>query len=247
MCSIILHIDEDGVFIGANRDEMVARPWDPPAEFWPGIIAGRDELGRGTWLGINRHGVAAAVLNRTGTLGPAPGKKSRGTLPLMALKYETAAHAVAALRGLNTELYRSFNLVVADATGATLLRGLESGTPTVTALPRGVTMITSGEPNDFSLPRIARHQPKFVAAPFSEWGKLLADGSGDRNTSLNIPEHDGFATICASLIALPAFGAPEWRFALGGPDMLEFAPIKIWGSKRVYGEAAGALTQVLAF
>jgi uncharacterized protein with NRDE domain len=227
MCSIILRIEEEGVYIGANRDEMLDRPWAPPAEFWPGIIAGRDELGKGTWLGMNRHGVAAAVLNRTGTLGPAPDKKSRGLLPLMALNYKTAAIAVTALRGLNTEAYRSFNLVVADATGATLLRGLEFGTPTVRSLPRGVTMITSGEPNDFSLPRIARHQPKFVAAPFSDWGKLLADGSGDRNTALNIPEHDGFGTICSSLIALPAFGAPEWQFAPGHPDTFEFAPVEI--------------------
>jgi hypothetical protein len=225
MCSIILHVDEDGVWIGANRDEMVTRDWDMPAEFWPGIVAGRDRLGRGTWLGLNRHGVAAAVLNREGSLGPAPGKRSRGELPLMALKYTTAVHGVTALRGLTTGAYRSFNLVVADAEGAFLLRGLEEGVPQVTPLPRGTTMITSGEPNDLSIPRIARHQPKFVAAPFAAWGKLLADGSGRWDAALNIPERDGFATLCSSLIELPSAGTATWQFALGSPDMFQFAPI----------------------
>jgi len=33
------------VYIAANRDEMIMRPWATPAEFWPGIIGGRDEVG----------------------------------------------------------------------------------------------------------------------------------------------------------------------------------------------------------
>ena len=86
MCSIILRMGPDGVSIGANRDEMLARRWEPPAEYWPGVIGGRDVLGGGTWMAINRHGVMAAVLNRHGSLGPAAGKRSRGELPLLALR-----------------------------------------------------------------------------------------------------------------------------------------------------------------
>ncbi|WP_199436970.1 NRDE family protein, partial [Acidiphilium multivorum] len=47
MCSLILSFlpgDAWPVVIGANRDEMLARPWDPPAAHWPerpGVIAGR--------------------------------------------------------------------------------------------------------------------------------------------------------------------------------------------------------------
>src|SRR5580698_1098474 len=115
MCSIILKISSEGVFIGANRDEMAAREWEMPAEYWPGVIAGRDVLGGGTWMGMNRHGVMAAVLNRTGTLGPAPGKNSRGELPILALRHETAQAATEALKGLDAGAYRSFNLVIADA------------------------------------------------------------------------------------------------------------------------------------
>lgn len=227
MCSIVLNITPQGLFIGANRDERVARPWEPPAEFWPGIIGGRDALAGGTWLAMNAAGVVAAVLDRQGSLGPAPGKNSRGELPVMALKFSTAAAGADALRGLDCGRYRSFNLVLADARGAFLLRGLEAGRPDISALPPGVNLLTAGEPNDVSLPRIARHLPKFRAALFADWGGLLADGAGGEDAALNIPEHHGFGTVCASLIALPQAGAPEWKFAAGPPDRAGFVPVAL--------------------
>ena len=106
MCSIILRISPEGVFIGANRDEMVARAWELPAEYWPGIIGGRDILGGGTWMALNRHGVMAAVLNRQGSLGPAPGKHSRGALPLLALRETSAEAAAERLSQLDAGTYR---------------------------------------------------------------------------------------------------------------------------------------------
>ena len=228
MCSIVLRIGAQGVFIGANRDEMVARAWEPPGEFWPGVIAGRDELAGGTWLGMNRRGVVAAVLNRTGTLGPEAGKRSRGELPVMALVAETAEGAAAVLAGLDAGEYRPFNLVTADASGAFLLRGLGEGKVDVARLGEGVTMITSGEPNDVSHPRIARHLPRFEAAGFADWGALLADDSGAWETALNIPARDGFGTVCSSLIALPCPpGRPEWRFAAGRPDAAAFVTVPL--------------------
>jgi uncharacterized protein with NRDE domain len=176
---------------------------------------------------MNRHGMAAAVLNRHGTLGPAAGKNSRGELPLMALRHKTAKAAAEALKGLDAGAYRSFNLVVADATEAFLLCGLEDGEPDVLKLAEGVTMITSGEPNDVSLARIARHLPEFQAAAFKDWGALLADRSGAWETTLNIPEKNGFATVSSSLIALPRIGEAKWTFAAGAPDVAEFVPVAI--------------------
>ena len=97
------------------------RPWDSPAAYWPGqpgIVAGRDRTGGGTWMGINRAGLVAAVLNRPGSLGPAPGKRSRGELPLLALGHQTARTAAASIATLDGALYRSFNMVLADRHGA---------------------------------------------------------------------------------------------------------------------------------
>lgn len=230
MCSIILCIGPEGVFAAANRDEMVNRPWELPAEYWPGICGGRDTLGGGTWLALNRRNVLAAVLNREGTLGPAPGKKSRGQLPLLALREETAAAAAGAIGALDAGDYRAFNLVLADAGGAFFIRGLGAGRPEVVPLAPGVHMITAGEPDDTARPRIARHLPRFQAAPFAQWGALLADHDGARGAQINIraDENDGFGTVCASLVSLPRQGRAGQKFAAGPPDIAEFQDVE-WG------------------
>jgi uncharacterized protein with NRDE domain len=227
MCSIILSIGVDGVFAAANRDEMIDRPWQPPAEYWPGICGGRDVLAGGTWLALNRAGVLAAVLNREGTLGPAPGKESRGTLPLRALAHDTAAAAAQAIAGLDAGAFRAFNMVVADADAAFFIRGLGNGRPEIVPLAPGVHMITAGEPDDMARPRIAKHLPRFQAAPFAQWGRLLADHSGDRSDQINVkPEqNDGFGTVCASLVSLAHGSVTTHMFASGPPDIAEFLQI----------------------
>ena len=180
-------------------------------------------------MAINRHGVLAAVLNRHGSLGPAPGKRSRGELPLLALRETGAKAAAERLRHLDASTYRSFNLVLADANAAFLLRGLESGTPDVQAMAAGTVMLTSGEPNDVSLPRIARHLPKFAAAEFVEWADLLADHSPPWESSLNIPERDGFGTVCSALLRLGGTEGPQWWFAAGAPHAASFETVPLWG------------------
>jgi uncharacterized protein with NRDE domain len=230
MCSIILRISADGVWIAANRDEMVNRPWSPPAAHWPeqpDVVAGRDETAGGTWLGFNRHGVMAAVLNRHGSLGPAPGKRSRGELPLLALRAATAQDAAMQIATLDASTYRSFNLVTADATGAFFAAGLETGRPKTRKLEAGTWMITSGEPNDIAQPRIARHLPKFEAAAFEDWPKLLADNTGPWDSALNIPERNGFGTVSAAVIALPKDDDVRWEFCPGAPGTIPYQHVSL--------------------
>jgi len=223
MCSIILNITPQGVFIAANRDEMINRPWLPPARHWADdVIAGKDETAGGTWLGINRHGVVAAILNRHGSLGPAPGKRSRGDLPLLALAAPSAAEAASNIAKLNAGAYRSFNLVTADRDGAYIVRGLGDGAPDVAQLPPGVTMLTAGEPNDMAEPRIARHLPKFQNSDWPAWETLLTDSAGPRISALNIPPGpEGFGTVCSSLLELPRKGDCSWHFAAAGESFVK--------------------------
>jgi hypothetical protein len=113
------------LLLAANRDEVLSRPWRPPGRHWPDraeVVAGQDELAGGSWLGINDHGLVAAVLNRVDSLGPASGKRSRGELVLDALDFEDAASSAAALVDLDPDAYRPFNLVIADAVNAYWLR-----------------------------------------------------------------------------------------------------------------------------
>jgi uncharacterized protein with NRDE domain len=105
----------------ANRDEFYRRP-TRPAQFWPEqpeLLAGRDEVAGGTWLGVTRAGRWGLVTNiRNRADLELHGSPSRGRLVTAALKDEcsprthintlAAASATAAVRG--------FNLLLGDAT-----------------------------------------------------------------------------------------------------------------------------------
>lgn len=240
MCTVVLLIRPGHAWpliLAANRDEMLDRAWDPPGEHWPdrpGVVAGRDRSGNGTWMGINRHHVIAAVLNRPGSLGPKPGKRSRGELPLIALERATAADAAAAIVALDAGAYRRFNMVLADAAGAYFVRGLGEGKAEASILAPGLHMVTARDPNDPTSPRVVRHLPRLREAPppeppgeWSAWRAILADRSGPPESQLNIAPRAGFGTVCTSLAALGSHGHAVWLFAPGPPDQTEFAPVPI--------------------
>lgn len=237
MCTVVV-LHRPGhdwpLLLAANRDERLDRAWDLPAAYWPEyphIVAGRDRSAGGTWMGMNRAGVVAAVLNRQGTLGPADGKRSRGELPLMALAHDTAEAAAAEFATLNGGAWRGFNLVVADAAGAFFVRGVGHGPLVVERLPEGVSMVTAHDPNDYDSPRVARHLPRFEAEPaptpndWNTWETILSDRSGESAQQLNVVPRGGFGTVSSSLVALPANGTPIWRFAAGPPHRAVFEPI----------------------
>lgn len=208
------------LLVAANRDEMIDRSWLPPARHWPdrpGVVAGLDCLAGGTWLGFNDHGVVAGVLNRRDSLGPAPGMRSRGELPLEALDHAEAAEAAAALAHLETASYRSFNLVVADRRRGFWVRSGGAGIE-VAELPPGLSMITAHDRNDTSSARIRAYLPRFEAAPppdpatgdWSSWERLLGSRIGDAEAAaegaMYVAAEAGFGTVSSSLIALPAAG-----------------------------------------
>ena len=80
MCTLVILRrpgDRWPLLLAANRDEMADRPWRGPGRHWPDrpdVVAGQDLLSGGSWLGLNDHGVVAAILNRVGSLGPAAGR-----------------------------------------------------------------------------------------------------------------------------------------------------------------------------
>ncbi len=233
MCTLIL-LHRPGhawpVLVAANRDERLDRAWDWPGKYWPGITGGRDRAGGGTWMALNRHGVMAAVLNRAGSLGPAPGKRSRGELPLLALQADSAASAASLAAEWDAGAWRPFNLVLADRAGGWFVAGLGGGRPEAERLPAGVSMITSHPPNAPGSPRVARHLPLWrrTQAPESpdDWGLwpvLLADRNGGPAEALNVPPRGGFGTVCAALLALG--DVARWDFAAGPPHTAMFRPV----------------------
>jgi len=252
MCSLII-LRRPGhdwpLLIAANRDELLSRPSRAPARHWPDrpdVVAGLDENGGGSWLGINDHGLVAAVLNRTGTLGPATDKRSRGELVLEALDHAEAGEAAGALADLHPDAYRPFNLVVAGPRDAYWLRHGGDGEIRVHPIASGLHMLTASELDDLQEPRIRRFLPQFRNAPIPEpenddwsaWEALLARTDVDDDDgptavmNLRIPvDGDTFATRSASLIAIPAYPGfehrPRWRHADGAPDRAAFAPVSL--------------------
>lgn len=246
MCTVVaLHRPEHPwpLVIAANRDEMADRPWRPPSRHWPdrpNVVAGIDDLGGGTWLGINDQGVVAAILNRMGTLGPLAGKRSRGELPLDALDHGDAADAVEAFSDLRPEAYRPFNMIIADNRDAYWLRSLGVGRVEAFALPPGLSMITARDRNDLADPRIRAFLPRFAAAEVPDpdagrwqaWQELLATPPGadekDPEAGLCLTLPSGFGTVCSTLIALPSMQRagvrPVRLFAAGKPGTVAFAP-----------------------
>ncbi len=236
MCSVILLRRPDHAWpllVAANRDEMLTRPWLPPDRHWPDrpeIVAGLDRTGGGTWFGLNRHGVMATLLNRTGTLGAAPGKRSRGELVLDALDYPDAVVAAEALADLDPQAYRPFNLIVADNRDAYWLAHRGDGRITRAAIPEGLSLIAAEDLNDPKSARIARYRPEFLAADppmperdaWQDWQALLTDRTeGDRHDALCFRRQSGFATVCHQLLALPRIGdarPPRWLFAPANHD-----------------------------
>ncbi|KAA6183632.1 NRDE family protein [Thiohalocapsa marina] len=154
------------LLLAANRDEWLDRPSRPPGRHWedrPEVLAGLDLTAGGSWLGLNDHGVVAAVLNRQDSLGPLAGKRSRGELVLEALDHAEAGAAVGALADLSPEAYRPFNLLVADPRSCYWVRHAGDGIRVHPVSP-GLHMLASGDLDDPVQPRIARFLPRFRAA-----------------------------------------------------------------------------------
>lgn len=259
MCTLVLLRQPAGrwpLLIAANRDERSDRPWLAPGRHWPDrpeVIAGRDSVAGGSWMGLNDHGVVAAMLNRTATLGPAEGKRSRGDLVLEALDHADARAAVAALGDVNGQAYRPFNMVIADDRNAYWLRHAGGAVVGIAALDAGLSMLTARELNDPQSPRIRRFRPLFEAdapdppadpatladpAAWGGWAALLGrrDHAADAGWGGAMAVDSGgvFRTVCASLLAVPPHGQagadgmpvqPVWLFAAGQAGDTAFTPV----------------------
>jgi uncharacterized protein with NRDE domain len=116
-------VDRYPVLVAANRDEHYDRPSAPPG-LWstePNILAGKDLLAGGTWLGVNEHGLLVGILNRRSNSEPDPltQTRSRGLLCLDLLSLESAADAHAFINR-HEETYQPFTVVFVDPSEAWL-------------------------------------------------------------------------------------------------------------------------------
>ena len=122
MCLVAIAVDAHpriALVLAANRDEYHARSAAPAAWGREGafrdVLAGRDLMAGGTWLGVRRDGRFALVTNVREGKAQDPAARSRGELPLLALHSDrTIDEAMAAI---DHTAYNGFNLLAGDAAG----------------------------------------------------------------------------------------------------------------------------------
>ena len=202
MCTVVVSL-EPGEPVPLRllgiRDELVSRPWRPPARHWPGspLIGGIDEQAGGTWLAVH-PGIPrmACLLNARGPLADPARRRSRGDLSLRA-----AAEGHGFLRRLAADqdalaAYDPFHLICGTPGAVTMVSwpGRER-VVAVRELGPGTHLITNvghaypAEPGDPAAePKAAHFADKFGAArPPAEpalplaraWGDWLTLAAGD--------------------------------------------------------------------
>jgi uncharacterized protein with NRDE domain len=159
MCLLALFfrmVEDAPVVVGANREEEYSRGGTPPQLVTGGparFIAGLDPVAGGTWLGVNEHGVLAAVTNRRKLELPRQ-PRSRGLLVRDLFACRTAKEASdLATRELDRGLYAGCNILCADAAGAWVLEAADW--LRIRPLPPGLHVLTNHDINDASDHRLA--------------------------------------------------------------------------------------------
>ncbi len=118
MCTLIAAVGQYPdcpLLVAANRDERLERPAAPPT-VWPGeprFLAPLDVQAKGTWLGLNAHGLFVGITNRFGAAVD-PSRPSRGQLVVQALRARSAESLHAWLQRIGPADYNPFHLLYAD-------------------------------------------------------------------------------------------------------------------------------------
>lgn len=217
----------------ANRDEFYERPTQP-AGWWqdhPGVYAGRDLRGGGTWMGVTRDGRFAAITNVRAPAEQRVDAPSRGMLVADYLTGNASAQEYLAGIEARADAYNGFNLVLGDR--QTLLwfsnrgkRDPRNGQP----LARGIYGL-SNDLLDAPWPKVVRTKAQFSSllcqgAPNDAYFEMLSDTTQARDcrlpstgVSLELErtlsavciEASGYGTRSSTLVQLYAAGAPALR------------------------------------
>lgn len=232
MCILLgIRRPRDGgeLWVAANRDESLSRPWRPPQLLvdTPPIFGGRDLVGGGSWLVVNLHaGFVVGVTNAR--LGGPPAERSRGRLVIDLAAERTLADAVALLAELELSRYGAFNLLLADARES----WLATNAPTARIEAGGESVVAIG--ND----ALTEPGERVVAA--AKRARVLAslpDGELTRSLQELLAEHEGadplcrhgegYGTVCSAILALREGAVSSYLFAPGPPCTTPFEPVRV--------------------
>ncbi len=120
MCLILFSFapkTDTPLIVLANRDEFYARGTQQ-VQFWddnPDILAGRDNVAGGTWMGVHRNGRFAAVTNYRAPSEIVPDASSRGELTVNFLAGGLTTQQYLESVEKSRDRYSGFNLIVFDS------------------------------------------------------------------------------------------------------------------------------------
>lgn len=233
--ALLFRVAEDApLVVGANREEFYARGGEPPRllEGPCRAVAGVDPVAQGTWLGVNQHGVLAAVTNRPKSQPPRQ-PRSRGLLVRALLGCRNAREASdLAAAELGSDAYAGCNVLCADGDNAYVLHS--GDWLRVRPLPAGLHVMTAHDVNDASDPRLGhalgwlleRH-PQRAHDAVAELQELCAQpGNGTPPMCLHGPKS---GTVSSTIVVLrPALAQSTYLHSQGPPDRtpyLDYSPL----------------------
>lgn len=163
-----------------NRDEFHARA-AAPMGWWrePALLAGRDLVAGGTWLGVDAAGRFGVLTNFRGAPNP-PSPPSRGTLIPRFLAGDASPSAFLAEIARSGREYAGFSLLVGDATELAYLSNADASGPQ--RLEPGVYGLSNGL-LDSPWPKVTASRARLEAHLSRGSGspEELLDLLGDRN------------------------------------------------------------------
>ena len=246
MCTLALYfrvIEDFPVIVAANRDEHYDRPSAAP-HLWstkPSVLAGKDLLAGGTWLGINEHGLLAGILNRRSNGEPdhplvKSHSRSRGLLCLDILRFKSAA---AACEFINRHkgIYQPFTVVFVDPREAWIAYNIRQKIET-RKLDIGLHVYSSAADFDVRSEKIDRARVRFAAivkgsppncSDKADWVRALHTVLGDHtlgNGSIDPREAvcvhgEAAGTVSSTIIFYSQSERRFYTFNCSGPPCCE--------------------------
>ena len=217
------------LWVAANRDERLDRPWEPPQLLLPDppVFGGRDVVGGGSWLAVNLEaGFVVAVTNAR--RGARPRDRSRGALVVDLAAERTLPAALALLSELDLGRYGLFNLFLGDGRDRWL--ATNAPVPRVARVLAPVAAV-GNDPLDAPGERLARASERAASMRElpagdlpGELGRLLADHEGEDPLCRH---GESYGTVCSSVVGLAGGEVVTYRFAAGPPCVTAFADVPV--------------------
>ena len=215
--------------LAANRDEFHSRQAQP-ADWWadrPQLLAGRDLVAGGTWLGITRTGDVAALTNYRSGSAPKPARRSRGDIVVGLLEEQSPLEdRLLRLEERRSE-YADFSvlcsagdrLAIYESVAASR-RSLEPGVyglsnhlldtpwPKVQQAKSQLTDALADHPDDETLLRLLRDD---TTAPDEALPRTGVSEAWERLLSSAFIRNVDYGTRCSTVIRIGVEGRIEFR------------------------------------